>query len=104
MCPDPTDLDALVEGSLEERDRERVLSHLDGCASCAEVVAELARMRSVSSASSSVGVANADTVLAERPPSAAPAALAPAVGRYQVKRRIGQGGMGTVFEAFDPEL
>src|SRR5258708_5267080 len=104
MCPDPMELDALARGDLGERDRTRVLEHIDACPSCASLVSELARMRSEVQSSPSVGFAYAETVKGARPPSTPPVAFSGAIGRYQIGRRLGSGGMGTVFEAFDPEL
>ncbi len=70
------DLVALAEGRLPDAAREALWVHLDGCASCAEVVAHLAGYQ----------------------PARA------ALGRYQLRGVVGEGAMGVVHQAWDPQL
>jgi eukaryotic-like serine/threonine-protein kinase len=69
------DLVALTEGRLADAEVERVMAHVDGCASCTDVMSHLASYR--------------------RPTRC---------GRYELMHSIGQGGMGTVWAAWDPQL
>jgi hypothetical protein len=77
----------LIEGRLSGADIDQVTRHLDTCASCSEVVAQLAQSANVGEKS-------------ER----APLPRGANVGRYVVLDRLGSGAMGIVYAAFDPEL
>jgi tetratricopeptide (TPR) repeat protein len=93
-CPDETELTDFVQGLLEEEALARLEAHLDGCATCRQVVVMLAG--------------------GEGHPTepAAPSTPGPGLrltrgmelGRYVLLDRIGLGGMGVVFAAYDPEL
>ncbi len=76
-CPDANSFAAFMGGLASELDRQRIETHLDGCAICADVLAGAARS-----------------------PSASPQRM----GRYQLTRVLGQGAMGIVYEAIDPTL
>ncbi|WP_224372375.1 serine/threonine-protein kinase [Hyalangium versicolor] len=88
-CPSATTLgDFLGEGLLEER-RGQVLAHLEGCADCQRVLA--------AGVSSVPGVSVGPSASADLAPGAT-------VSRYVVIERLGQGAMGVVYAARDPEL
>ncbi|MCP3141101.1 tetratricopeptide repeat protein [Pyxidicoccus xibeiensis] len=88
-CPSETTLSEFLEGLLPEERRVRVLAHVEGCERCQESVAL--------GASSTEGAAAAPW---DGPLLAQGAKLS----RYVVLERIGQGAMGEVYAAYDPEL
>jgi hypothetical protein len=86
-CPDENALIQFTAGAVPDAERSRTADHLDDCVSCRRVVSALAL---------------ATGARAERPV----AALAPGevLGRYQVARLLGAGGMGAVYAARDTQL
>jgi tetratricopeptide (TPR) repeat protein len=95
-CPDEDSLLAFVEGRQKAKQREVTASHLDGCASCQEVLAAIAPVL-LSGTTPASGPAPRST-------RAAVLERGDTIGRYVVLSLVGRGGMGSVYAAYDPEL
>jgi tetratricopeptide (TPR) repeat protein len=92
-CLSDEAIDDLVAGKLEPSAVRAIAEHIDRCAECRRVVAEVAR---------GVDLAPSDDAAVDE--SAAPLPSGSVVGRYVVGECIGAGSMGIVYNARDPDL
>ena len=84
-CLDENTLAALAHGGLGAAALQQADAHLDVCAECRFLLAELAQP---------AGRAPVDAVLGR----------GDKVGRYVILEHVGSGGMGVVYAAYDPQL
>ena len=96
-CPSRSELEDFLTDRLAADGESRVLTHLEGCSACQQVLETLTADPVVATATIAIGTGS--TLAGRREGKWSRAPLPHRIGPYTVIRVLGQGGMGVVYLA-----
>jgi tetratricopeptide (TPR) repeat protein len=103
-CLDEATFMELMLGGLPPDRAAQLDAHLDSCPPCRRLMAQALQARSAEPVGATGVPASTQAPLRAEGAEGAPLPRGTAVGRYLVLERLGAGGMGVVYAAYDPEL
>tara|TARA_R110002096_G_scaffold259030_1_gene452570 strand:+ start:28772 stop:31786 length:3015 start_codon:yes stop_codon:yes gene_type:complete len=105
-CLDAGEIASFLQDELVSEKQNIASQHLMSCETCRQQLTSLAEQRSLGTQSYSSVVLGEDAAGHVPIPDSVDGVLSPGttLGRYVVLVKVGAGGMGVVYSAFDPEL